>query len=172
MPASILHPQSAFAFVALGSNLGDSRKIILDAMARLQDFSDQPMLKSSLWQTSPVNCPPGSSAFVNAVVGLVPRKGETPESLLEKFQELEKEFGRSAEKYYKRAASAGFGFDCVWCGNTHLAGFDFAASAGAGAAVCASAVERNRAGFDFAGRGMTVSQLLAGLPAGETVTRL
>ena len=61
---------SKLAFVALGSNLGDSRKIILDAMARLQKFSDAPILKSSLWQTSPVDCPPDSPKFVNAVVGL------------------------------------------------------------------------------------------------------
>jgi len=85
---------SAFAFVALGSNLGDSRKIILEAMARLQSFSDRPMLKSSLWQTSPVNCPPGSPMFVNAVAGLVPQKDETPESMLEKLRSLEREFGR------------------------------------------------------------------------------
>jgi len=83
------------AFVALGSNLGDSQKIISDAMARLQDCSDSPILKSSLWQTSPVNCPPDSPTFVNAVVGLIPQKNETPESLLEKLRELEKEFGRA-----------------------------------------------------------------------------
>jgi 2-amino-4-hydroxy-6-hydroxymethyldihydropteridine diphosphokinase len=82
------------AFVALGSNLGDSRKIILGAMARLQNFSDAPILKSSLWQTSPVDCPPDSPKFVNAVVGLTPQKNETPESLLKKLRELEKEFGR------------------------------------------------------------------------------
>jgi 2-amino-4-hydroxy-6-hydroxymethyldihydropteridine diphosphokinase len=85
---------SAFAFVALGSNLGDSRRIVLDAMAQLQDFSDRPILKSSLWQTSPVNCPPGSPLFVNAVVGLTAMAGETPVSLLEKLRKLEREFGR------------------------------------------------------------------------------
>jgi 2-amino-4-hydroxy-6-hydroxymethyldihydropteridine diphosphokinase len=83
------------AFVALGSNLGDSQKIILDAMARLQNFSDSPILKSSLWQTSPVGCPPDSPKFVNAVVGFIPRKDETPESLLKKLRGLEKEFGRA-----------------------------------------------------------------------------
>ena len=36
MPSSIFHLPSSLAFVALGSNLGDSRQIILDAMARLQ----------------------------------------------------------------------------------------------------------------------------------------
>ena len=85
---------SEFAFVALGSNLGDSQKIILDAMARLQKFSDEPILKSSLWQTSPVDCPPNSPKFVNAIVGLIPQENETPESLLKKLQSLEKEFGR------------------------------------------------------------------------------
>jgi len=87
-----------FAFIALGSDLGDSRKIILDAMARLQRFSDRPILKSSLWQTSPVNCPPGSPPFVNAVVGLAPREKETPEALLGKLRSLEKEFGHRPRK--------------------------------------------------------------------------
>lgn len=96
MPSAIFHPLSSFAIVALGSNLGDSRRIILAAMGRLQNFSDQPILKSSLWQSLPVDCPPGSPRFVNAVVGLLPRKSETPESLLKKLQALEKEFGRSA----------------------------------------------------------------------------
>jgi 2-amino-4-hydroxy-6-hydroxymethyldihydropteridine diphosphokinase len=85
-------------FVSLGSNLGDSRKLILDAMARLQTFSGRPILKSSLWRTSPVDCPPGSPEFVNAIVGLTSRKGETPESLLKKLQKLEKEFGRGPKK--------------------------------------------------------------------------
>ena len=84
----------AFAFVALGSNLGNSRQIILDAMARLQNFSSLPILKSSLWRTTPVNCPPGSPLFVNAVVGVAAMAGETPGSLLEKLRKLEREFGR------------------------------------------------------------------------------
>jgi len=88
-------PRSALAFVALGSNLGDSRQIILDAMARLQQFSDEPIRISSLWETSPVDCPPNSPKFLNAVVGLILKEYETPESLLEKLRELEKEFGRT-----------------------------------------------------------------------------
>jgi 2-amino-4-hydroxy-6-hydroxymethyldihydropteridine diphosphokinase len=98
MPSSIFNIPSSLAIVALGSNLGDSQKIILDALARLQKFSDEPALKSSLWQTSPVNCPPGSPKFVNAVVGFIPQKKETPESLLKKLRELEKEFGRAPKK--------------------------------------------------------------------------
>jgi 2-amino-4-hydroxy-6-hydroxymethyldihydropteridine diphosphokinase len=86
------------ALVALGSNLGDSAQVLGDAMARLQDFSDEPVIRSSLWQTTPVDCPPGSPPFLNAVVGLVPRPAETPESLLEKLRALELEFGRQPKK--------------------------------------------------------------------------
>ena len=85
-------------FVALGSNLGDSREAILHAMDQLQSLSTIPLLKSSLWQTTPVDCPPGSPPFINAVVGIAPLPGETPESLLVKLQSLEKEFGRPTKK--------------------------------------------------------------------------
>jgi 2-amino-4-hydroxy-6-hydroxymethyldihydropteridine diphosphokinase len=98
MPSSIIHHPSSLVFVSLGSNLGDSRKIILNAMARLQKISGKSILKSSLWRTSPVDCPPGSPEFINAIVGLVPQKAETPESLLKKLQKLEKEFGRTSKK--------------------------------------------------------------------------
>jgi 2-amino-4-hydroxy-6-hydroxymethyldihydropteridine diphosphokinase len=83
-----------WAIVALGANLGDSRGIILGAMRRLEPLSEKPLRRSSLWETTPVDCPPGSPVFVNAVVGLVPGRGETPETLLAKLQALEKEFGR------------------------------------------------------------------------------
>ena len=83
------------AIVALGSNLGDSRSIILEAMARLRPLSGSPILKSSLWQTSPVDCPAGSPKFVNAIIGLIPNDNETPESLLKKLRKLEMEFGRT-----------------------------------------------------------------------------
>ncbi len=91
-------PHPAFVIIALGSNLDDSRQNILRAMERLQAFTDSPLLRSSPWQSAPVNCPPGSPMFVNAVVGLVHRAGETPETLLAKLQTLETEFGRSPRK--------------------------------------------------------------------------
>ena len=84
--------------ISLGSNLGDSPVTVLRAMGRLQELTDKPLLKSSLYETMPVDCPPGSPIFVNAVVVLVPRAGETPETLLEKLQALEKEFGRRPKK--------------------------------------------------------------------------
>jgi 2-amino-4-hydroxy-6-hydroxymethyldihydropteridine diphosphokinase len=82
------------AYISLGSNLGDSRQLLQSALARLQDFSDEPVVCSSFWQTTPVDCPPGSPPFVNAVAGLRVRGGETPETLLQKLRGLEVECGR------------------------------------------------------------------------------
>jgi len=89
---------SKLAIVALGSNLGNSQAILLDALVRLQSFSDSAILKSSLWQTTPVDCPPDSPKFLNAVIAFISQKGETPETLLTKLQELEKVFGRTPKK--------------------------------------------------------------------------
>ncbi|MBU6399419.1 MAG: 2-amino-4-hydroxy-6-hydroxymethyldihydropteridine diphosphokinase [Verrucomicrobia bacterium] len=93
-PSSIGQPPAVTAYVALGSNLGDSRAMVQRAIRRLQELSAQPLRASSLWQTSPVDCPPGSPPFINAVVALTPGPTEAPESLRQKLQALEVEFGR------------------------------------------------------------------------------
>ena len=54
-----------------------------------------PLLRSSLWRSAPVDCPPGSPEFINAVIGFKPPPEETPRSLLCYLQELEIRFGRS-----------------------------------------------------------------------------
>lgn len=61
------------------------------------------MVCSSLWRSKPVDCPPGSGDFINAVAGFTPLEGETPESLLNKLQELEKEFGRRPKQVLNEA---------------------------------------------------------------------
>jgi 2-amino-4-hydroxy-6-hydroxymethyldihydropteridine diphosphokinase len=94
MTSSECHSTNPLVVVALGSNLGDSPRIISDAIVKLRAFSDSPILASSVWQTSPVDCPPDSPVFLNAVVGFMARANETPESLLKKLQDLEREFGR------------------------------------------------------------------------------
>jgi 2-amino-4-hydroxy-6-hydroxymethyldihydropteridine diphosphokinase len=80
--------------VALGSNLGDSARILRQAQERLRAFSGSPLRSSSLWRTSPVDCPPGSPAFLNAIVALTPLAGATPESFLRDLQAVERDFGR------------------------------------------------------------------------------
>jgi 2-amino-4-hydroxy-6-hydroxymethyldihydropteridine diphosphokinase len=162
----------SLAIVALGSNLGDSWKIILDALARLQSFSDNPILKSSLWQTSPVNCPPDSPKFVNAIVALKTRAGETPESLLQKLRDLEKEFGRITKKILNEPRP--LDLDLIVFGNeirntpelilphprAHLRSFVL------------QPLSEIAPDLILAGQGKTVSQLLAEISSDEILTKL
>jgi len=86
------------AYIALGSNVGDSPSILRRAMDQLEILSTKPLTRSSLWQTTPVDCPPGSPTFVNAVIALKTRPDENARSLLTKLLEMEKEFGRRPKK--------------------------------------------------------------------------
>jgi 2-amino-4-hydroxy-6-hydroxymethyldihydropteridine diphosphokinase len=172
MPSSTLHLPSSLAIIALGSNLGDSRHIIRDAMVRLQHFSDRPLLKSSLWQTAPVNCPPNSPLFVNTAVGFTPRKNETPESLLQKLRALEKEFGRMPKKVLNEPRP--LDLDLIAFGTetrnspelilphprAHLRRFVL------------QPLNEIAPNLVLPGQSKTISQLLAELPGDETVTRL
>lgn len=82
------------SYLGLGSNLGDSRALIEEAIERLARWSSGPVRRSSLWRSDPVDCPPGSPAFVNAVAAIRPLPGWNPERLLGALQELERAFGR------------------------------------------------------------------------------
>lgn len=86
------------AYIALGSNVGDSPSILRRAMDQLETLSLKPLERSSLWQTTPVDCPPGSPTFVNAVVGLTVQPSETSSTLLSKLLAMEKDFGRRPKK--------------------------------------------------------------------------
>ncbi len=86
--------QSHLTLVALGSNLGDSGATVLAAMDELTRLAIGPLLSSSLWRSTPIDCPAGSLDFINAIVAFEPAAGETPESLLEKLQAIERRFGR------------------------------------------------------------------------------
>lgn len=91
------------AIIALGSNLGDSALLLREAREALAGLAGAPPRSSSLWRTEPVDCPPGSPAFLNAVVLLLPRAGESPESLLDQLQVLEREFGRQPKRQLNEA---------------------------------------------------------------------
>jgi 2-amino-4-hydroxy-6-hydroxymethyldihydropteridine diphosphokinase len=82
------------AYIALGSNFGESVLLVRKAMERLQELAEGPIVRSSLWRTSPVDCPPGSPDFINAVVGIAPHRRFAPLTLLRDLQVLEAEFGR------------------------------------------------------------------------------
>ncbi|MEM9620062.1 MAG: 2-amino-4-hydroxy-6-hydroxymethyldihydropteridine diphosphokinase [Pseudomonadota bacterium] len=81
--------------IGLGSNLGDSPEVVLQAMSQLSVFAlPDTLVCSRLWQTSPVDCPPDSGLFINAAVAFEAIEGLTPEGLLRELKELERAFGR------------------------------------------------------------------------------
>ena len=172
MPSSSLHLPSSLVFIALGSNLGDSRRIILEAMARLQKLSDRPLLKSSLWQTTPVNCPPGSPFFVNAVVGFAPQKNETPESLLQKLRALEQEFGRRPKKVLNEPRPLDLDLSAFGTETRNSPGLVLPHSRAHLRRFVLQPLSEIAPELILPGQSRTISQLLAGLPDEEMVARL
>ena len=91
-------------FVALGSNLASnnrsSEQLLELALGAVQQLSNQPILRSSVWRSDPVDCPPDSPMFLNAVAAFVPLQGETPVSLLGKLQQIEVDLGRKKSQVH------------------------------------------------------------------------
>ena len=84
--------------LSLGSNMGDRLRHLrtaAEAVGLLADFS-QPVLKSSVYETEPVGCAPGTASFYNAVmeIGFF---GD-PESLLQRLRAVEAALGRPAQR--------------------------------------------------------------------------
>jgi 2-amino-4-hydroxy-6-hydroxymethyldihydropteridine diphosphokinase len=163
---------SAGAFVALGANLGEPAALVRRALDRLETLSVRLLVRSSLWRTSPVDCPPDSPPFINAVARLTPPAGETPERLLAKLQALEREFGRQP----KRALNEPRPLD--------LDLITFGAERREGPALTLPHPRAHQRRFVLAplaeiapdlmlpGQTRPVRQLLVELPAGETAVRL
>jgi 2-amino-4-hydroxy-6-hydroxymethyldihydropteridine diphosphokinase len=161
-----------FAFIALGSNLGDARQNVLRAMVRLQRYSERPVLKSSLWQTRPVDCPPGSPRFVNAVIRLLPRKNETPESLLAKLQAIEWEFGRAPKIILNEPRP--LDLDLIAFGDVtrHSPELTLPHPRAHLRRFVLQPLSEIAPDLVLPGQGKTIAELLAKLPPDETVTRI
>jgi 2-amino-4-hydroxy-6-hydroxymethyldihydropteridine diphosphokinase len=81
------------AFVALGSNLGDRRALLEDAVERLGALSGSRVVRASPWiETAAVGGPPGQPSYLNGVVELETELA--PRELLEQLLALERRAGR------------------------------------------------------------------------------
>ncbi len=80
--------------IALGSNLGDRAERLQQAVARLREKAQPPFHASRVYETEPVDCPPGSPRFLNAAVEFG-FPGSIPE-LLEWLQTIERDAARPA----------------------------------------------------------------------------
>ena len=160
------------AYIALGSNLGHSAEILSTVMDRLQTLTAQPLLRSSLWRSSPVDCPPGSPPFVNAMAGLLPLPGETPESLLAKLQALEKTFGRTPKKILNEPRPLDLDLIAFGREQRHSAALTLPHPRAHLRRFVLQPFSEIAPDLILPGQSKSVSQLLAELPAGESVQRL
>jgi 2-amino-4-hydroxy-6-hydroxymethyldihydropteridine diphosphokinase len=86
-------PTLHLACIGLGSNLGQSRKLLQESWQALADHSDIfPQVLSSPYRTRPIGME-SPHWFINAV-GLL-RTGLTPEALLAVLLQVEQRFGRT-----------------------------------------------------------------------------
>jgi 2-amino-4-hydroxy-6-hydroxymethyldihydropteridine diphosphokinase len=94
---------SVTILIALGANIGDPEAALRSAFEALDALSAGPVARSSLWTSTPVDCPPGSPVFVNAAAALAPRPGESPASLLSALQALERRAGRRPKSVHNES---------------------------------------------------------------------
>ena len=83
--------------IALGSNMGDRQAHLEAGVAFVRSLSiDDLILESPRIETAPVDCPPGSARFLNAVVEIdVDRSKLPPRELLNRLRDFETMRGRS-----------------------------------------------------------------------------
>jgi 2-amino-4-hydroxy-6-hydroxymethyldihydropteridine diphosphokinase len=83
------------AGIALGSNLGERLRTLRRARAEIERLPTikPPILASSIYETAPVDCEPGASPFLNAVME-VGYAGD-PGDLLKWLREIEAALGRA-----------------------------------------------------------------------------
>lgn len=85
------------AGIALGSNLGDSERLLKEAADALKQIAmvGEPVLCASFFRTAPVDCPPGSPDFLNTVVEIA--WNASAHDLLAATREIERLAGRTPQ---------------------------------------------------------------------------
>lgn len=104
--------------IALGSNLGDRLANLREGRARLSTLPgvSGPILTSGIYETAPVDCAPGTPAYLNAVLELSHSGHVT--LLLDALQGIERDMGRPGKR--PRNASRTIDLDILYCGNLIL----------------------------------------------------
>jgi 2-amino-4-hydroxy-6-hydroxymethyldihydropteridine diphosphokinase len=101
--------------LALGSNLGDRLahlRAARDFLCALHESGNDPLV-SSVYATDPVDCPPGSPPFLNAVLEIITPLG--PEELLVRASAFERHLGRPDRR--ERNAPRPVDIDLLYAGN-------------------------------------------------------
>ncbi len=93
LPFSVYSGAMTTAYIGLGSNLGDRRARLDAAVRRLRaEPGLQVIAASEFYETAPVDCPPGSGDYLNAVMAV--ETDRPPAHLLRLLLEIERQLGR------------------------------------------------------------------------------
>lgn len=107
-------PRGVRAGIALGANLGDrlaSFRRTRDLLAKVNPES--PVLSAPVFETAPVDCEPGASAFLNTVVEIT--WPHPPETLLAELAAIEAALGRPSHRPRNRSRTVDL--DLLYCGD-------------------------------------------------------
>jgi 2-amino-4-hydroxy-6-hydroxymethyldihydropteridine diphosphokinase len=104
--------------IALGSNVGDRLANLREAFRHLLGLgsSAAPVLASSIYETEPVDCEPGTKAYLNAVVEI--DFSGSPLELLDRLIAIEQQMGRPSKR--PRNAPRIIDLDILYAGNLVL----------------------------------------------------
>lgn len=155
--------------VGLGSNKGDRAANLRAGIAFLERLSDDGSIEvSSFYDTAPVDCPPGSQDFINAVVLL--NTSKQPEELLRRMQEFERELGRPMQR--EKNAPRALDMDLLYAGDITRTGPELMLPHPrlVSRRFVLEPLSDLRPDLVLPGQAKTVKQLLAALPP-EGVTR-
>ena len=106
------------AGIALGSNLGDRAAHLAAAKRFLSSLHAGPgaPLCSALFETEPVDCAPGTAAFLNAVMEI--ETALDPTALLAHLRQFEQQQGRAVDR--GRNAPRQLDLDLLYAGDNHI----------------------------------------------------
>jgi 2-amino-4-hydroxy-6-hydroxymethyldihydropteridine diphosphokinase len=104
--------------IALGSNVGDRLSHLREGFRRIRDLhtAANPPLVSSIFETSPIDCAPGTNAYLNAAVEI--QFDRPPIVLLDALLGIEREMGRPSKR--PRNAPRTIDLDILYVGNLIL----------------------------------------------------
>jgi 2-amino-4-hydroxy-6-hydroxymethyldihydropteridine diphosphokinase len=104
--------------VALGSNLGDRLENLRAARRQIIELDRirPPVVCSGIYETEPVECEPGASKFLNAVIEF-DYEGD-PVQLLEQVVRIEESLGRRRD--HLKNVSRKIDMDLLYCGDQQI----------------------------------------------------
>jgi 2-amino-4-hydroxy-6-hydroxymethyldihydropteridine diphosphokinase len=104
--------------IGLGSNVGDRLAYLREGYRRIKSLhiGSEPPLVSSIFETSPIECTPGTNPYLNAAVEI--RFNRPPIALLDALLGIEREMGRPSKR--PRNAPRTIDLDVLYVGNLIL----------------------------------------------------